>query len=296
MLSNISKLRNCGISQGQNIKKKQCRECIFVYIALHVACRFNKNSLLWSYFFIWDVYRLLYSKRKLWLFAACAFTGRKTNQNVLYILSLKRSMPLKIFLYLVAAFMCTEWEFYFIFSFLFQVNSSEENTSNCCIIQYVFFPPHNKISAKQQQQEDSAESDGALQEYRESQDMLQMVSEVWVEPQMGTVDLPDSPLSYIHGSEYNKIPQKVCCCFTKILSYDETFTHVYLYAKFTENCFWRFNPYSKSDLNSLNRIQIYVFKSLIGAMAEWLRYSTRNLLVRGLSSLPVTVARINSRC
>ena len=79
-----------------------------MYIALHVACRFNKNSLLWSYFFIWYVYRLLYSKRKLWLFAACAFTGRKTNQNVLYILSLKRSMPLKIFLYLVAAFMCTE--------------------------------------------------------------------------------------------------------------------------------------------------------------------------------------------
>jgi len=76
------------------------------------------------------------------------------------------------------------------------------------------------------QQDDSAESDITLQEYRESQD-LQMVLEIWVEPQMGTVDLPDSPLSYIHGSEYNKIPQKVQCFFNVLKTLKNLYAHAY---------------------------------------------------------------------
>ena len=92
----------------------------------------------------------------------------------------------------------------FIMLFLSQVNSSEENNSNCCIIQYIIYPPHQKLLTKQQ--EDSADKDGILQEYSSD---YQMVMEIWVEPQMGTIDLVDSPLSYIHGLEYNKIPEKV---------------------------------------------------------------------------------------
>lgn len=55
--------------------------------------------------------------------------------------------------------------------------------------------------------EDSTESDGALQEVEGDQ---QMVIEIWVEPQLGTIDEKDSPLSYLHGEVYNKIPEKVC--------------------------------------------------------------------------------------
>ena len=40
--------------------KKQCGRVILDYIALPIECQFNKNSLLWSYFFIvftdWECY------------------------------------------------------------------------------------------------------------------------------------------------------------------------------------------------------------------------------------------------
>lgn len=85
-----------------------------------------------------------------------------------------------------------------------QVNSSEENLSNCCIIQYVIFPPHHQLLMKPS--EDSTESDVA---YQEAEGDLQMVIEVWVEPQLGTIDEQGSPLSYLHGETYNKIPEKV---------------------------------------------------------------------------------------
>ena len=75
--------------------------------------------------------------------------------------------------------------------------------NNCCI-QYIIYPPHQKLLTKQQ--EDLMDKDGVMQEYSPD---YQMVMEVWVEPQMGTMDLMDSPLSYLHGLEYNKIPQKV---------------------------------------------------------------------------------------
>ena len=42
-------------SKGELISRQNCRksnmvECIFVYMALHFQCRFNKNSLLQRYF------------------------------------------------------------------------------------------------------------------------------------------------------------------------------------------------------------------------------------------------------
>lgn len=101
----------------------------------------------------------------------------------------------------------------FLFQHHDQVNSSEENNSNCCIIQYIIYPPHQKLLTKQQ--EDSTDKDGMLQEYSTD---YQMVMEIWVEPQMGTIDLVDSPLSYIHGLEYNKIPEKVYLYLTKHLT------------------------------------------------------------------------------
>lgn len=78
--------------------------------------------------------------------------------------------------------------------------------SNSCVIQYVIFPPHQKVLAKNGLLNDeSAESDTL----NELEGDLQMVMEIWVEPQIGTMDIPDCALSYIHGAKYHEIPQKV---------------------------------------------------------------------------------------
>lgn len=77
--------------------------------------------------------------------------------------------------------------------------------SNCSVIQYVIFPPHNQLIRKITPNDDSVESD----RIQEVEGNLQMVIEVWVEPQVGTMDVQNSPLDYIHGIEYNKVPEKV---------------------------------------------------------------------------------------
>lgn len=85
------------------------------------------------------------------------------------------------------------------------VDSSEDNMSNCSVIQYVIFPPHNQLIRKITPNDDSVESD----RIQEVEGNLQMVIEVWVEPQVGTMDVQNSPLDYIHGIEYNKVPEKM---------------------------------------------------------------------------------------
>ena len=62
--------------------------------------------------------------------------------------------------------------------------------------------------------DDSIESDGM----HEVEGDLQMVVEVWVEPQVGTMDVANCPLDYIHGVEYNNIPTKVRVVGVYILS------------------------------------------------------------------------------
>ena len=52
--------------------------------------------------------------------------------------------------------------------------------------------------------DESAESD-----VNEIEGDIQMVMEIWVEPQLGTIEVANSSLSYIHGAEYFEIPEKV---------------------------------------------------------------------------------------
>lgn len=52
--------------------------------------------------------------------------------------------------------------------------------------------------------DESAESD-----VNEIEGDYQLVMEVWVEPQLGTMEVSSTPLSYLHGLEYFEIPEKV---------------------------------------------------------------------------------------
>ena len=85
-----------------------------------------------------------------------------------------------------------------------QVGSSEDNLSNCCVVQYVLFPPHRQLITKTMISDESAESD-----VNEIEGDYQLVMEVWVEPQLGTMEVSNTPLSYLHGTEYFDIPGKV---------------------------------------------------------------------------------------
>lgn len=85
-----------------------------------------------------------------------------------------------------------------------QVGSSEDNLSNCCVVQYVLFPPHRQLITKTMISDESAESD-----VNEIEGDYQLVMEVWVEPQLGTMEVSNTPLSYLHGTEYFEIPGKV---------------------------------------------------------------------------------------
>lgn len=77
-----------------------------------------------------------------------------------------------------------------------------------CVIQYVLFPPHcsNRGEIREQQNSGSEDETDVEQEIEME---LQMVTEVWIEPQYGQV--VHSPLcrSYMESEPYYKLADKV---------------------------------------------------------------------------------------
>ena len=76
------------------------------------------------------------------------------------------------------------------------------------MIQYIIFPPHSQILKSCEEkivQDDSAE----CLILNDVVGNTQLVTEIWVEPQLGTMDTSKTPLEYIHAMEYKNIPSKV---------------------------------------------------------------------------------------
>ncbi|XP_023246457.1 KICSTOR complex protein SZT2 [Copidosoma floridanum] len=88
--------------------------------------------------------------------------------------------------------------------------SSDENTYPC-LLQYILFPPHRAVVPGSMMEKDSGSDedtdDGELcyDNFPSSGD-FQIVMEVWVEPQCGSVD-PSTPrkASYMHSLQYNQL-------------------------------------------------------------------------------------------
>ncbi|XP_024942950.1 KICSTOR complex protein SZT2 isoform X2 [Cephus cinctus] len=92
-----------------------------------------------------------------------------------------------------------------------------EDLSHPCIIQYVLFPPHKTVNPSMEQESGSEEDtdegtgdgDGGTED-NESCGDFQIVTEVWIEPQCGRVQLPiHQTAEYMHPLYYHQIPDAI---------------------------------------------------------------------------------------
>lgn len=79
-----------------------------------------------------------------------------------------------------------------------------------CIIQYVLFPPYHQPSDLDRAVDAIGdwEIEGKLSLARKKQ-KLNVVTEVWAEPQFGILTDLNSELKYLEGLQYNEVPHAV---------------------------------------------------------------------------------------
>lgn len=73
------------------------------------------------------------------------------------------------------------------------------DTSFNCVVQYVLFPPHN---AHWSEGDLYSSSDEDVEPDSDLESELQMVTEVWIEPQYGVVRTNNPRISYFNGKTY----------------------------------------------------------------------------------------------
>uniref|UniRef100_A0A6P7H3Q2 KICSTOR complex protein SZT2-like n=1 Tax=Diabrotica virgifera virgifera TaxID=50390 RepID=A0A6P7H3Q2_DIAVI len=79
------------------------------------------------------------------------------------------------------------------------------DTCSTCIVQYVLFPAHYASVCD----ESYSGSDDENEQYSDNEGELQMVTEVWIEPQYGTVVPNNSRISYADNKHYFEIANAV---------------------------------------------------------------------------------------
>ncbi|XP_032678990.1 KICSTOR complex protein SZT2-like [Odontomachus brunneus] len=100
-----------------------------------------------------------------------------------------------------------------------QMQGFENNKESYpCIIQYILFPPHAVSSAtlerdsgsEEDTEEGTADGEASTQEDCESSSEYQIVTEVWIEPQSGYVQMPTQPTAtYMHPLQYHQLPDAI---------------------------------------------------------------------------------------
>lgn len=85
-------------------------------------------------------------------------------------------------------------------------NSNSQDTLPC-IIQYVLFPPHSTSRSDSRELGSGSEDETDLEPETEIE--LQMITEVWIEPQYGYVTNSPPARSYMESEPYYKLADKV---------------------------------------------------------------------------------------
>lgn len=80
-------------------------------------------------------------------------------------------------------------------------------TSFSCIVQYVLFPPHSVLWGEGELCSGSEEE---IEADLESETELQMVTEVWIEPQFGVVKSSNPRICYLTNKPYYDLADAVC--------------------------------------------------------------------------------------
>nr|CAH7745694.1 unnamed protein product [Callosobruchus chinensis] len=113
------------------------------------------------------------------------------------------------------------------------IELSMEPTATC-IVQYVLFPPHCWLG-----DDIHSGSDEDNEQSSESEAELQIVTEVWIEPQYGKV-VPNNPrISYIDNKAYYEIADAICMVDSQCISSLLTMEHLSLMCQ--EKCDDEFN-------------------------------------------------------
>ncbi|XP_020912267.1 KICSTOR complex protein SZT2 isoform X2 [Exaiptasia diaphana] len=83
--------------------------------------------------------------------------------------------------------------------------TSKSGKTYSCIVQYVMFPPYSKPAG------DAVKDwvDGGQAPSQDTGGNLQMVTEVWIEPQFGVIDCKEKSLQYLDGLQYYEVPQAI---------------------------------------------------------------------------------------
>lgn len=81
------------------------------------------------------------------------------------------------------------------------------NPMATCVVQYVLFPPHSTWFGERDNHSGSEEE---LEPESELEYELQMVTEVWIEPQYGNVQTSSERLHYMDNIPYYEIAEVVC--------------------------------------------------------------------------------------
>lgn len=84
--------------------------------------------------------------------------------------------------------------------------STSSNTLSC-VIQYVLFPPHCSNRGEIREQNSGSEDETDIEQETEME--LQMVTEVWIEPQYGQVVHSPPCRLYMESEPYYKLADKV---------------------------------------------------------------------------------------
>lgn len=80
------------------------------------------------------------------------------------------------------------------------------DTSFSCVVQYVLFPPH---SAHWGEGEFYSSSEDDVEPESDMESELQMVTEVWIEPQYGFIRTNGSRIGYLNGKPYYELADMV---------------------------------------------------------------------------------------
>lgn len=81
-----------------------------------------------------------------------------------------------------------------------------EPNASSCVVQYVLFPPHSTWVGGRDNHSGSEEDADAECEFDYE---LQMVTEVWIEPQYGNVQTQSDRLKYMNNIPYYEIAEVV---------------------------------------------------------------------------------------
>lgn len=92
-------------------------------------------------------------------------------------------------------------------------------SSLSCVIQYVLFPPHSAFWGEGEPYSGSEEE---IEPDSEAEPELEIVTEVWIEPQYGTVKTDNPRISYMNNKPYYDLADVVSAlqyklCFFSVI-------------------------------------------------------------------------------